>query len=162
MKKANSLVLLLGIVSFGMSVVMPSRALAICTGTYYATEFADGRSNPPTGISLWTFAEDGSVVFGSSNEPAGPFGTSQGNWRPAQNANKIKSKAFNFSGPGTTYPQVARVEATFAFKNNCSGTVGGQSKFSVTLCLVSDGPLCSPGTRIVTDALIELTRVSSN
>ncbi|MDD5033747.1 MAG: hypothetical protein PHE55_03235 [Methylococcaceae bacterium] len=163
MKKSNSLVLLFGVVGFGMSVLMPSMAVARCTGTYYAKEFANGIGEPITGYSLWTFSKDGSVISGSNGEPVVPFGTSQGSWRSAGD-NKIKSKTFNFSGPNLNpaYPNVARVEAIFQFDNNCSGTVGAQSKFSVISCPLSEGPLCPSGFPVVTDKPIELTRISGN
>ena len=129
-----------------------------CTGTFYAVE---GPSNAPIGYSLWTFSKDGSVISSSSSEPSVPFSTAQGNWE-IYGRQFIKSKTFDFSGPNPNlnYPNVARIDASFKFHNNCSRTVAGQSKFSVTSCPVSEGPNCAFGTVISKDVAIELTRIS--
>jgi hypothetical protein len=131
-----------------------------CKGTYYAVE--GGAS--PSGYSLWTFSEDGSVVSNSAAQPATPFSTAQGNWRVVRfekNYALIKSTTFVFSGPSPnpSYPYIGRVEANFKFKGDCSATIPGASTFSITSCDTSAGPLCNNAAGVA-NIPIQLTRVS--
>jgi len=161
MKNTNSVVLFFCLVGYAMGIFVPNTVFAGCIGTYYAKEFANGEEGVVTSYSLWTFSKFGSVVSVSSSEPTVPFGGAQGNWKRI-GANKIESKTFDFSGPtpNPSYPNVARIEAVFKFKEDCSGTVLGQSKINVISCPVAEGPLCTSGFPVVTDKPIELIRVS--
>ncbi len=144
-----------------VSMLTPVSVYAGCTGTYYATEYANGEDQPATGYSLWTFGKFGTLISNSSSEPSVPFSGAQGNWQ-AVAPRKITTTSFDFSGSNSdsTYPTIAKVDTTFTFTRDCSATVTGKSRYQVTLCPVEQGPLCPSGTVIISDKPIELIRVA--